>query len=212
MGPLQLNGVPFASDLERAANGSFVFKTARQLYGHFESLQSIADHRAAVLLPYAVLSYGITELYAANVPIYVPTPEFLLKLGLMVDWRMRDKFYCGEGANVPPKHPASSPHPFSPEFDLNNTQAQLYWLQFADFYTWPHLQQFSSWEDLIYKLSLANFGDLHDAMVQGNAIRKEDLLTGWRAVINGIQPGKRIPRDYNEALKHVLNAPSVQSE
>ena len=195
VGPLQLNSVPFGDDLALAGGGKFIFKTARQLYGRFESLQSIADHRAAVLLPYAVLSYGITELYAANVPIFVPTPKFLLRLGLMVDWRMRDKFYCGEAIEVPPKH-AKSSHPFTPEFSLNDTEAQLYWVQFADFYTWPYIQQFSSWDDLIEQLSLADFRVLHDNLARSNSLRKKDLVTEWRKVINMIPPGRQVPTSY----------------
>lgn len=208
---MQLNSVPFENDLIYAGEGKFIFKTARQLYGHFESLQSIADHRAVVLFPYAVLSYGITELYAANVPIFVPSPDFLIRLGLMVDWRMRDKFYCGDAIEVPPRHVKSS-HPFSPEFDLNNTEAQLYWLNFADYYTWPYITQFSSWNELKVQLISADFHALHALMVHSNAQRKDNLVAGWQAIIDKIQPGRRIPSSYQEALTQVVRAPRIQSD
>ncbi|CAF4491930.1 unnamed protein product, partial [Rotaria magnacalcarata] len=75
VGPLQTHNHPLMIDMKNAAtalNSSFQFASAKILYGHYH-LQQIADHRAVVLLPYAVLSYGITELYALGIPMFVPT-------------------------------------------------------------------------------------------------------------------------------------------
>lgn len=72
------------------------FATAKQLYGHY-NLQQVAEHRAIILLPYAVLSYGMTELYALDVPIFVPSVPFAVQLGIFYDVRVYvdGSPYCG---------------------------------------------------------------------------------------------------------------------
>lgn len=38
---------------------------------------------------------------------------------------------------------SNSAHPYNPnaEFDVDNGEHEMYWLQFADFYDWPHITQ-----------------------------------------------------------------------
>jgi hypothetical protein len=46
-----------------------------------------------------------------------------------------------------PRHPrVTVPH--DPNND-NDEEAIKYWLQLSDFYVWPHIQTYDSWEDLI---------------------------------------------------------------
>jgi hypothetical protein len=54
-------------DITAAAGAQFNFVVAQQLYKRF-SLQDIANHRAAVLNPYAALSDGVTEVTCLACP------------------------------------------------------------------------------------------------------------------------------------------------
>jgi hypothetical protein len=38
--------------------------------------------------------------------------------------------------------------PHDPNNDVDE-DAIKYWLQFSDFYVWPHIQTYDSWEDLV---------------------------------------------------------------
>ena len=102
VGPLQHSSHPLIQRMTDAAGmrkSPFRFATAKSLYGHYE-LQQISDHRAIVLLPYAVLSYGITELYALGIPIFVPSIEFLVQLKLVYDRTLLDDFLLWKTSEV----------------------------------------------------------------------------------------------------------------
>ena len=40
-------------------------------------------------------------------------------------------------------------HPYSPNSDPADKTSEMYWLQFSDFYMWPHVQYFDNTEDLV---------------------------------------------------------------
>ena len=215
VGPLQYQNHPLIRNMTDAAivrNSSFRFSTSKTLYNHY-SLQQITDHRAIVLLPYAVLSYGITELYALGIPIFVPTIEFLVQLELVTDRTLIDIHYCGRSlkfSDLPPQHPKST-HPYSPD-DLLSSEAIAYWLQFADYYQLPYIQQFSSWIDLIDKLAVTNFQEVHDNMFKHNLIRRNVLIRKWTSIFKEIDPMPRmIPQDYSTAIEKLWNTTKLQA-
>ncbi|CAM4838225.1 unnamed protein product [Rotaria magnacalcarata] len=215
VGPLQTHNHPLMIDMKNAAtalNSSFQFASAKILYGHYH-LQQIADHRAVVLLPYAVLSYGITELYALGIPMFVPTIDFIVELNLVIDRTLIDKFYCGRSLKFDdmPKQHTNSHHPFSPE-DIISPEAIHYWLQFADYYQLPYIQTFSSWTNLIEKLSTTNFKTVHDNMHDENVRRKVELTKKWKSVFAKIDRMQRvIPQDYDTAIKQLWNTTRLQA-
>ena len=184
----------------------------KSLYGHFE-LQQIANHRAVVLFPYAVLSYGITELYALGIPIFIPSIDCIVQMNLVRDRTLIDPFYCDRRVKFEdlPKQHSSSNHPYSPE-DVLSSEAISYWLQFADYYQLPYIQRFSSWTDLIVKLSKTNFQDVHENMQRENLRRKADLTEKWAGILEQIDPNPRfIHADYDVAIKQLWNTTKLQA-
>lgn len=215
VGPLQHDKHSLIVNITEAAlamNSSFRFATAKSLYGHFE-LQQIANHRAVVLFPYAVLSYGITELYALGIPIFIPSIDFIVQMNLVRDRTLIDPFYCGHRVKFEdlPKQHSSSNHPYSPE-DVLSPEAISYWLQFADYYQLPYIQRFSSWTDLIMKLSKTNFQKVHEDMERENLRRKADLTEKWTGILEQIDPNPRfIHADYDVAIKQLWNTTRLQA-
>ncbi len=194
VGPLQVSKVPKA--LIAAGGSKYTFASAKKLYSFFK-LQDIADHRAVVLLPYAILSYGITELYALGIPIFVPTVDFLMELGIATDTQVSSNFYCGPQWQPPPKH-INAPHPYSPE--SRDPAAVQYWLKFADFYTWPHIATFTSWDDLIQQLDRTDFQAVHDAMEVVNRKRLDTIQGQLEEIVDNIQLGRIVPQNYDMAI------------
>ena len=96
----------------------------------FKLFFNIFSNSHSLSFQYAVLSYGITELYAMGVPIFIPTIRFMVSLRTISD-RSMSEWYCGGGYEKLKQHPSSS-HPFNP--DSLEDDALTYWLQFADFY------------------------------------------------------------------------------
>jgi hypothetical protein len=69
-------------EAERASGVTFT--SAKALYSRY-TLQQIGNHRAVVLLPYAMFTISITELYALGVPIFVPDLDIVASAKKCVD-------------------------------------------------------------------------------------------------------------------------------
>ena len=84
-----------------------------------------------------------------------------------------------------------SPHPYSPNLDYGeDVEAEMYWLQMSDFYDWPHIQHFDSYEHLKVMLAQANFQDIHMKMREEVELRGLELNRKWCDVIRQIKAAK----------------------
>jgi hypothetical protein len=197
VGPLQLNSLQ-SNIVEGLRNANaWKFSTAKALYDRFQ-LKDIAAHRAMVIFPYAVTSFGIIEVYALEVPLFVPDIDFLFELGTIGDIQVSSNLYCDINVMMD-QHPQSS-HPFSPEVPFT-LESFRYWIKFADFYMWPHITRFSSWSDLNVKLLNANFNAISDNMHRENVQRKVELTRQWHSICDNIPEGSTIPLEYDINLK-----------
>lgn len=185
--------------LSKASESRVKLASLKALYGNFK-MQHYADHRAVVLFPYAVHSYGISEFYANGIPMFVPTIDFLIELNCMDDWKLLvGKFYCPGGYN-PPKHPNST-HQFDPESLA--IDSQRYWLQFADFYRWPFITYFSSFDELFLKLRTVNMREVHENMTEWNSYRFDKAQSLYKMIIQNVQRSRQVPSQYESALEEV---------
>lgn len=197
---LHVRGTDVDFFMELVNQKEVIFATAADLYGNFR-LSQLGQHRAAVLLPYSVMAYGMTELYALGIPLFVPSMKLMRQRPTLYpnDRTMtginKTYEYCGKSHGiVPRKHPASR-HPFSPE--SLTEEAKFYWLRFADFYQWPHITYFDSIPDLLAKLESADLPLIHCLMMVENAIREEALDKTWQAIASSIRYEPRsVPKKF----------------
>jgi hypothetical protein len=183
-----------------ANTSGFELRTARQMYKRY-TFQQLANHRAAILIPYAVHSYGMTELYALGVPLFVPAPEFLYSLKSMVDFQHKADFYCGGRSSPPARHPKSL-HELNPE--SSEKSSFMYWIKYADFYRWPHITYFSSITELTQKLKSADFLAIHNKMILENEFRFERSQGAYRDLLSKIKVGRQVPSEsYKKAFKNL---------
>ena len=210
VGPLNLNSHPLIAtmnDVAKSKGGKWNFINVKGRYPNKFAMQDIANHRAVVLLPYAAHSYGITEVYAMGIPMFVPSLKFLVDLKFAGDKIIMKDFHATcyvphqHPLGEPPQHPLSH-FPYSPED--RSREAEEYWLQFSDFYDWPHITTFNSWEELIVKLDEANFGEIHEAMVKASEARNARVVTLVQDILSQVDPSERVvPQDYKTALKEL---------
>jgi hypothetical protein len=186
----------------------YQFVTAKQKYSFFE-FSDLVKHRAVILFPYAVLSYGITELYALEIPMFVPSVKFILDLGILDDLFLTSGYYCGNlrFEDIPKSHPDNNnTFPFSPED--HSRAAREYWTSFADIYQWKHIQHFDSFDHLISLLDQSDFQEISEKMHQANIIREKELTENWKKVFSKIDRSfspRTFPRDYNLAIRNLWN-------
>lgn len=158
----------------------------RELYPHYR-FSDLVSHPAVVIIPYANSVMAVIEYYRMGIPLFAPS------LDLLVSWQtdhlVMDEISwncirgeCGSSSSIEP-HP-SSPH--SALYDPNNltdTASMRYWLQFSDFYQWPAVVHFESWDDLFFKLSTTNLVQVHEEMMNFNEATFRYILNEWSDVL-----------------------------
>ena len=196
----------------------FTIVDVKKLYPWFQ-FSDLVNHRAVIYLPYAVMSYKITELYALNIPLLFPSMKYLQTIkGLGADRSILAGDWCGGGykaignlkdSEMKP-HPCST-HPYSPNLQASeDMEAEYYWLQFADFFVWPHITYFDDFEDLERKLENTNFTAIHNLMVVENQRRVEALRQNWCYVYSKIKPDMKVPQNYTQAIKELYGVDRLQ--
>eukprot|EP00094_Tigriopus_californicus_P014500 TCALIF_14119-PA protein Name:"Protein of unknown function" AED:0.39 eAED:0.39 QI:0/-1/0/1/-1/1/1/0/287 len=152
-----------------------------KLYPKF-TFQNLANHRAIILVPYSVMSFKFTEVYSLSIPIFVPSLKFFRTNGGMGPDRTSTSYlYCNNPKlnKQMPKHPRST-HPYSPNTEFEeDPEAEMYWLQFSDFYTRPFVQAFDSGADLQKKLQTLDLLEIHRNMVKENDLALRVHINQW---------------------------------
>ena len=204
-------GHEFDSGFSKIAN--FKIVKVHQLYQRYK-LSDLVSHRAAIYLPYAVMSYKITELYSLSIPLFMPSMEYLHhKRTVAGDRTFVTPPYCrNPSMDKEMKAHPSSIHPYSPNADLEqDAEAEFYWLQLADFFQFPHIIYFDNVQDLERKLSTTDFDQVHKLMVEENERKKEALLNTWCKATKRIQTGRKVPTSYDTALKELYGVSQLQA-
>ena len=100
---------------------------------------------------------------------------------------------------IPDLNDLRSIHPYSPNIDMSvDAEAESYWLQFADFYEWPNIQYFDSYDHLKKILPNTQFGSIHSAMKQELVMRQNIVSNKWCNIVQQIHGAKE--NDYMKKL------------
>ena len=197
----------------KQASSKFHLVGIRSLYKHYK-LSDLVSHRAIVYVPYSVMSYKLTELYSLSVPLFMPsiksmqTTRFVSK-----DRSSLSSLYCKNMSLDAVMHPnLASIHPYSPNLNApDDTEAEMYWLQFSDFFRFPHITYFDDAADLQRKLEKADFDKIHQLMVQENEHRKKNLVDAWCRATKVMETAREVPKDYSKAIQELYGVNSLQA-
>ena len=185
----------------------------RSLYQHYK-LSDLVNHRAIVYVPYSVMSYKLSELYSLSVPLFMPSIKSMQSTRYVSkDRSSLTSMYCNNMALDALMHPSpASIHPYSPNLNApDDTEAEMYWLQFSDFFRFPHITYFDDAADLQRKLERADFPQIHELMEQENARRKSHLVDVWCRATKVIQTGREVPKDYDKAIQELYGVNRLQA-
>ena len=176
--------------------------------------EKLGQHRAVITLPYSVMSYRTTELYAMGMPIFAPSIKFYSNynglgatksnfsstdnwLGLGWDRTMTTHPYCKSDPKLeekmrPKSDSMKSIHPYSPNVDIfEDAESENYWLQFSDFYDWPYIQHFDDYNHLKKLIMNTNFTKVHNAMKRELMIKRDTVLDTWCKIIQNVKEHKQ---------------------
>lgn len=173
------------SYIKLSSESTVQFVPLRKLYEHY-TFKDLAQHQAMLVIPYQVSIMSLFEYYAMQIPMLVPS------LDLLVEWQVEHLLLeelswncvfnkCPETSVLAPHE--NSPHPFDPN-DVLNPAALRYWLKYADFYQWPGIIYFHSWDDLLDKVQSTDFADISRVMGEYNQQRISHVKGKWEEIID----------------------------
>ena len=178
------------------------------LYHHYE-LSDLIQHRAIVYFPYSVMSFKLVEFYGLGIPLFMPSPRFFREVNSFGGDRATHTHGCGSNDidKLMKPHPSST-HPYSP--NTVGGEAEYYWLQFSDFYVFPHITYFDDMEELERKLEEADFHLINKRMVKEVERKWNALKQTWCEALDGVEAGRRIPQDYDKAIQELYGVTRLQ--
>ena len=130
------------------------------------------------------MSIKLVELYSLAIPIFMPSPQFFHeKGGLGPDRTSTSKPYCQEDPDLEKKMKPGldkSAHLYSPNIDfIDDPESEMYWLQYSDFYDWPHIQHFDSYDHLKESIINADLNSIHHDMMEELEFRRLKVTQRW---------------------------------
>lgn len=177
------------SQVAPVSRPSYTVKHIRDLYPHFK-YTDLAAHPAVILIPYQVSFMLFFELYYMNMPMFVPSPALLtqwhLKYNVLKERTWDAVYGHPEVSSVLPRHPYSSS---TSREDPNNEFDEVAireWISLADFYTFPHVIQFDSFEDCVAKIAATDLAAVSERMQEHNKERVKDVSELWSRVLGDI--------------------------
>eukprot|EP01084_Bolivina_argentea_P227730 384662_1 len=202
---------------ERQNDKKYKLIEIHEKYKHYESYDLI-KHPAIILLPYAVHSYGITDIYSLNIPIFVPTIKFLYTYHMMKDVGNEQQFkkpkainntYIDQNYYEPLQHWNS--HKNFKQFE--------FWISKADFNKWPHFVYFNSYKHLYnlikYKLKYPDdYIEISNKMKRFNEFKMKYIKCKLSASLIPIQKHStpKLPNvSYHDAIKQIFHNDLIQA-
>lgn len=171
-----------------AAQNKIQVATMREMYPKGFTVSDLCSHPAIVIIPYQTSTMSMFEYYRLNIPLFVPSNALLLKWWKEYDilweriygWPERIEKIAGP-------HDSRSP---VPDPNSNTEESFTYWLGFADFNVFPHIQRFDDFDDLMAKLLVTDLKNVSRAMYNYNRQERQKLVHTWRSIFQKIKEAK----------------------
>jgi len=146
------------------------------------SWKELYSYNSIVHMPYNVSTMSIFEQYYANVPLLVPSLEMTKKL-LSSKMPLFSEVSYRQVLGIPSKSI------FDMQEDLNNydmIETMMEWIKLSDFYIFPHIIYFESFDDLRNKIrqdySITSF-----EMQYYNYERKDKIYMLWNKILGSLK-------------------------
>ncbi|CAJ1372597.1 unnamed protein product [Effrenium voratum] len=166
------------------------FHTLFMVQRGFLSFETLAGFSAVAYLPgpHSWVVSQWREFYNMGLPLLVPHREDLMSHSRYWFERLWHNLqHVPEEKWMPSRAHWAKRHPFSPWMPLKTwssqyAQATMYWSQFLEFFTWPHVQFFRGVPDLVRKARTLDFPAISRAMSAWTLQGVAEAESFWRAV------------------------------
>ncbi len=151
--------------------------------------KDLVKFKGIIHIPYQISYMSIFEQYTSNIPLFLPTKEFLIELYKNKKYSVLKEVTWNGYFNQPSQSIINYDKQFDPN-DYNNIESVKYWLDFADFYDekWmPFITYFSSFEELNELVNNINVDEISNKMKEFNITRKAFIHDKWNKLLNKIK-------------------------
>ena len=190
----------FIHDVKRTLEPELLADFVHDVYKFYQP-EDLANHPAIVSLPYSVMSYRTVELYTMGIPMFFPSIKFFMNFtdigrnrnGMGWDRTSTSTPYCNldhqlEEKMRPVPQNGYSTHPYSPNLDYDqDPEAEMYWMQYADFNDWPYIQHFDNYQHLKELLLNSDLKEISRKMKEEVAIKKLKVTRTWCDIVTRLQ-------------------------
>ncbi|CAF1093636.1 unnamed protein product [Rotaria sordida] len=169
----------------------------RSIYRNYK-YSDLTNHPAIIHIPYQVSIMSLFEQYRMNIPLLAPSLDLLTKWHYeygVVNEKTWDQTLHGIRSNSSRIKGVLTNVP-DPNNDLDRISIR-YWLNFSDFYQWPHIIYYESIDDLIEKLISTDFRMISEKMKIYNKQVGKTVLKKWQHILNNIKQYSRKFRQFN---------------
>ena len=151
--------------------------------------KEISAYRGIIYVPHQVSIIQMCEHYQLGMPMFVPNLELLttwhVDYGVITEKTLKTtKELIKDQHNHP--LPTSIPGParsFDPNSD-SDAGSVRFWLRFADFYQWPNIIQYESFDHLVYQLQSTNLRHVSNKMGEHSQTLMYDLQVKWTRILS----------------------------
>jgi hypothetical protein len=198
------SGLAWNVAVRALANRTITFAGINNVYPRRYEYADLATHRAMVHFPYTVSVMSFFEHYRMNIPLFVPSLEFMIRLQLkhgLLSERTWERTITGRvpANSSVPRHPS---YPAAPDpNDDTSAEALRYWLRFADFYVLPHVQYFDSFDDLVVQIEACDLMGVSLKMQEENKRRINRTVEQWREILKRVVVSPVTPATYEEGMR-----------
>ncbi|KAK2144348.1 hypothetical protein LSH36_766g03157 [Paralvinella palmiformis] len=183
----------FFADFDNAVlkhdTGDLTIFPLREMYPQYQ-FSDLAAHPGIIYVPYQVSMVSLTEHYRMNIPLFFPS------LSLLTRWHMKYqvvRLRTWDGYNMKRANGSVIRGVMPGVPDPNNDydeESVKYWLQFADFYRWPHIVYFDSVDDLVKKLHTVNLTEISENMKEHNVKAHDYIKRTWSRILLKLTEGE----------------------
>ena len=77
---------------------------------------------------------------------------------------------------------------YSPNLEYDeDPEAEMYWMQYADFYDWPYIQHFDSYQHLKQLLLTIDFHEISNKIKKEVALKELKVTRTWCDVVKRVR-------------------------
>jgi hypothetical protein len=149
----------------------------------------LVKFKGIIHIPYQISYMSIFEQYTSNIPLFLPTKDFLMAIHKEKRYNVLKEVSWNNYFNVENKSYIEYKKKYDPN-NYNDMEATEYWLQFADFYDeeWmPYITYFSSFEELNNLVNTVDVNEISKKMKNFNQERKTKIYDKWNNLLNKIK-------------------------